>query len=291
MIVPIANRRYSPMAMLQRPVMLRALSAIFALLGSLIAPAVAEDNQRSECLAMANAPPRATPVSLRRAAAGTDEVAITYGGHSTYYIDTPGGVRIATDWNGGYRMGRLPDVVTMNRAHSTHYTLFPDQRIPHVFHGWGEDGQPAKIQEKVGDVLIRNVTTDIRRFYGDYSGVNMIKDGNSIFIFEVAGLCIGHLGHLHHQLDDTHFAAIGRLDIVKVPIDGTYTMSLDGVSDITRRLRASVVLPMHRFATPLEEFMERIGKQFEIDRRSERTLRISRETLPTTPTVIILDGV
>src|SRR5690348_15652536 len=129
MIVPIANRRYSPMAMLQRPAMLRTLSAIFALLGSLIAPAVAQDNQRSECLAMANAPPRATPVSLRRAAAGTDEVSITYGGHSTYYIDTPGGIRIATDWNGYYRMGRLPDVVTMNRAHSTHYTAFPDPEI------------------------------------------------------------------------------------------------------------------------------------------------------------------
>jgi hypothetical protein len=37
--------------------------------------------------------------------------------------------------------------------------------------------------------------------------------------------------------------------------------------------------------------MRRIGQQFEIDVRSERTLRISRETLPGTPTVIILDGV
>src|SRR5215467_3212060 len=148
MIVPIANRRYSPMAMLQRPVMLRILSAIFALLGSLIAPAVAQDNQRSECLAMANAPPRATPISLRRAAAGTDEVAITYGGHSTYYIDTPGGVRIATDYSGAYQTGRLPDVVTMNRAHSTHYSLFPDPRIPHVLHGWGENGEPANIHER-----------------------------------------------------------------------------------------------------------------------------------------------
>jgi hypothetical protein len=37
--------------------------------------------------------------------------------------------------------------------------------------------------------------------------------------------------------------------------------------------------------------MERIGKQFEIDVRSERTLRISRDTLPGIPTVIILDGV
>jgi hypothetical protein len=266
-------------------------SAILALLGSLIAPAVAQDAQRSECLAMAKAPWRATPVSLRRAAAVNREVAITYGGHSTYYIDTPGGIRIATDWNGGFRMGRLPDVVTMNRAHSTHYTLFPDPKIRHVFHGWAEDGEPAKISETIGDVYIRNVTTDIRRFYGDTTGIDMIRDGNSIFIFEVAGLCIGHLGHLHHQLDDSHFAAIGRLDILMVPIDGAYTMSLDGVSDITRRLRASVVLPMHRFATPLDEFMDKIGKQFAIELRNERTLRISRETLPSTPTVIILDGV
>jgi L-ascorbate metabolism protein UlaG (beta-lactamase superfamily) len=257
----------------------------------LVAPAAAQDAQRSECLAMANAPPHITPVSLRRVAAKSDEVAITYGGHSTYYIDTPGGVRIATDYNGAYRIGRLPDVVTMNRAHSTHYTLFPDPKIPHVLHGWGDDGGPAHIALRVGDVFIRNVTTDIRRYFNDDSNGEMIKDGNSIFIFEVGGLCIGHLGHLHHKLDESHFAAIGRLDIVMVPIDGSYTMSLDGISDITRRLRASVVLPMHRFMTPLDEFMRTIGQQFEIDVRTERTLRISRDSLPGTPTVIILDGV
>jgi L-ascorbate metabolism protein UlaG (beta-lactamase superfamily) len=267
------------------------LFAVIALLGSLTVPAAAQQPLRSECLAMANAPPRATPVNLRRAATTIEEVAITYVGHSTYYIDTPGGIRIATDFNGAYQTGRLPDVVTMNRAHSTHYTLFPDPKIQHVLHGWGENGQPARISERIGDVYIRNVTTDIRRYYSDDSNGEMIKDGNSIFIFEVAGLCIGHLGHLHHKLDESHFAAIGRLDIVMVPIDGSYTMSLDGVSEITRRLRSSVVLPMHRFMTPLDEFMRRIGQQFEIDQRSERTLRISRDTLPGTPTVIILSGV
>jgi L-ascorbate metabolism protein UlaG (beta-lactamase superfamily) len=167
----------------------------------------------------------------------------------------------------------------------------PDPAIPHVLHGWGVDGEPARIAERVGDVFIRNVTTDIRRYFFDDSGTDMLKDGNSIFIFEVAGLCIGHLGHLHVKLDDTHFAAIGRLDILMVPIDGTYTMSLEGISEITRRLRASVVLPMHRFETPLADFMQKIGKDFAIDQRAERTLRISRETLPSTPTVIILDGV
>ena len=269
--------------------MLRLLVAVLAAFGLPIAPATAQDQHGSECLAMARAAPRVVPASLRRAAA--DEVAITYAGHSTYLIDTPGGVRIATDYNGAYRSGRLPDIVTMNRAHGTHYTLFPDPKIAHVLHGWGDDGQPARIRLRSGDVLIRNVTTDIRKYFGEDFGGPMIRDGNSIFIFEVAGLCIGHLGHLHHQLDDSHFAAIGRLDIVMVPIDGTYTMSLDGVSEITRRLRAAVVLPMHRFATPLDDFMRRIGQDFAIDRRAARTLSISRDTLPSTPTVIILDGV
>jgi hypothetical protein len=48
---------------------------------------------------------------------------------------------------------------------------------------------------------------------------------------------------------------------------------------------------MHRFMTPLDDFMRRIGQDFAIDQRTERTLKISRETLPSTPTVIILDGV
>ncbi len=276
--------------------MLRLLPVIAAL-GWFATPALAQNAPRgSECLAMAERPPRAIPVSLRRMSANSnatkaDEVSITYAGHSTYYIDTPGGETIATDYNGVYKLDRIPTVVTMNRAHSTHYTLNPDPRIKTVLHGWGENGQPAQVHERFGDVLIRNVTTDIRRYVYDDSNGEMMKDGNSIFIFEVAGLCIGHLGHLHHKLDESHFAAIGRLDIVMVPIDGSYTMSLDGVSDITKRLRASVVLPMHRFMTPLSDFMQKIGQSFEIDQRSAQTLTMSLNALPKKPTVIILDGV
>uniref|UniRef100_Q07H07 Zn-dependent hydrolase n=1 Tax=Rhodopseudomonas palustris (strain BisA53) TaxID=316055 RepID=Q07H07_RHOP5 len=276
--------------------MLRCVAAVVAVLIAMLAPSLAQPPAQpalrgSECLAMAQAPPRITPVSLRRTAVAAEAVSISYAGHSTYYIESPGGVRIATDFSGAYRLGRLPDVVTMNRAHSTHYSLAPDPGIKHVLHGWGDDGQPAQVHLRVDDVLIRNVTTDIRRFLYDDSGAAMLKDGNSIFIFEVAGLCIGHLGHLHHKLDDSHFAQIGRIDILMVPIDGSYTMSLDGISEITRRVRASVVLPMHRFMTPLDDFMRRIGQDFAIDQRNERTLTISRDTLPGTPTVIILDGV
>lgn len=250
----------------------------------------------SQCLAIANKVPNVVyasymPVQARRGEAPRrEEVTITYAGHSTYYIDTPGGVSVATDFSGVYTAsGRLPHIATMNRAHSTHYTLSPDPRIQHILHGWGEAGQPAKHNFAVSDIYIRNVTTDIRAFRFDAEALQ--KDANSIFIFEVAGLCIGHLGHLHHPLDDTHIAAIGRLDIVMVPIDGGYTMSVEGMSDLTKRLRSSIVLPMHRFDTPLSDFHRRMGGQFEMDMRTSRSLTVSIGSLPKTPTIIVLDGV
>jgi hypothetical protein len=58
-----------------------------------------------------------------------------------------------------------------------------------------------------------------------------------------------------------------------------------------RQLHCHTRERLHRFMTPLDEFMRRIGQQFEIDRRIERSLKISRDSLPGTLTVIILDGV
>jgi len=174
----------------------------------------------------------------------------------------------------------------MNKAHSSHYTPYPDPAIEHVLTGWNPDGDgPIRHSLLVEDVYIRNVTTDIR------GPGTMEKDGNSIFIFEVAGLCIGHLGHLHHRLEDSHYAAIGRLDVLMVPIDGGLTLSLDGMSEIARRLSSSIIMPMHRFSTPIEAFSTRMGERFDIAFLDERTITVSLGTLPSRPTIIILRGV
>ncbi len=50
---------------------------------------------------------------------------ITFVGHASYQIDTPQGVRAITDYNGVNGFGRHPDIVTMNNAHSTHFTDEP----------------------------------------------------------------------------------------------------------------------------------------------------------------------
>jgi L-ascorbate metabolism protein UlaG (beta-lactamase superfamily) len=215
-----------------------------------------------------------------------EEVQITFVGHSTYFIETPGGIGIATDYSGVYKPYRMPDVVTMNRAHSTHYTLSPEPEIRHVLHGWSDvPGEKAKHQEMVGDVYIRNVVSDIRNWGG---GIE--ENGNSIFIFEVAGLCIGHLGHLHFELNEAQYTEIGRLDVLMVPVDGGLTMGADSMSRVVQRLRSSLILPMHRFGPPLQVFLGMFDGKFDIAYANEKTLKISMRSLPKKPTIMVPQG-
>jgi hypothetical protein len=110
-------------------------------------------------------------------------------------------------------------------------------------------------------MLVRNVTTDIRGPFGEGAK----KDGNSIFIFEVAGLCIGHLGHLHQIPTLEQYAAIGRLDVVMVPVDGGYTMRLEDMAGVVRHFRSSVVIPMHWFsAASLRRFLDEMAPDFAV---------------------------
>ncbi len=275
--------------------MLRLTAAILlALILWPLAATAQEEPPPSRCVAIAEALPSVTYANftapktqaplLAEAVAG-DDVTITYAGHSTYIIETPAGVRIATDFSGFYGADPLPRVVTMNKAHRTHYSDIPDPRIEHVLRGWNPDGGPARHALVVDDVYIRNVPTDIR------NGGDLGKDGNSIFIFEVAGLCIGHLGHLHHRLEDAHYGAIGRLDVLMVPIDGGMTLSIEAMTEITTRLYSSMILPMHRHSTPIGEFTGRMGDDFAVEFRSGRSLTVSLKTLPARPTIVILEGV
>ena len=214
------------------------------------------------------------------------EVRITYVGHSTYLIETAGGVSIATDFNGYAGPVLVPTIVTMNKAHSSHYTNFPDPAIQYVLPGWNPDGGPADHDVVVSDVYVRNVTTDIRSGYN-----SMEADANSIFIFEVAGLCIGHLGHLHHMLENEHYAEIGRLDIVMVPVDGGLTMSAERMGQVVSRLRSSIILPMHRFRVSINDFLSRFGDDYATEFSSERSFTVSLRSLPDRPTILILQGV
>ncbi|GGF87717.1 Zn-dependent hydrolase [Azorhizobium oxalatiphilum] len=235
---------------------------------------------------VAERPSRIIPAAFRLAAGETDrQVRLTFVGHATFLMESPRGVTIATDYNDYVRPDILPQIVTMNRAHDTHYTNNPPAGIEHILRGWSEDGSPVHYDLTVDDVWIHNVPTNIRQ------GAATRYDGNSIFVFEVAGLCIAHLGHLHHVLTQDHLEALGRIDVVLAPVDGSYTLDIEGMLETLKGINAPLVIPMHYFSTwGLDRFLSHLGKNYEVTRAESPSVVLSRETLPRKPTIMVLPG-
>ncbi len=264
--------------------MLRLITLLFAVLAT---QASAQDRRPSHCIAIADATPGLEYVHKASWTTEPPEfsVRIHYVAHASFLIQTRGGLDVVTDYTGFVGSAPLiPDVVTMNHAHSSHWTEFPDPAIPHVLRGWGEFGEGIDHHLNLGEMLIRNVSTDIR---SQFSGVE--PKGNSIFVFEAEGLCIGHLGHLHHVPNDEQFAALGRLDVVMVPVDGGMTMTLPETIQVVQRLKSSIVIPMHWFSGfSLDAFLVAMAEEFAIADAGEPSIEVSLRTLPDRPTIMVL---
>lgn len=216
------------------------------------------------------------------------QVRLTFVGHATFLIETPRGVSAETDYNDFVRSGRAPTVATMNRAHSTHFSRNPDPGIEHVLRGWDETGAGrAQHDIQVRDLSVRNVATNIRGWDGA-----TLPDMNSIFMFESGGICIAHLGHLHHTLQREHLAELGRVDVLLVPVDGSFTLDIEGIIEVAKILQSTYVVPMHFFnPRTLDRFLNRARAYWPVEVNPTSSIVLSRATLPDEPRVLVIPGV
>jgi L-ascorbate metabolism protein UlaG (beta-lactamase superfamily) len=223
---------------------------------------------------------------LRLAAAVPEgAVAVTFLGHASFLIESPAGVRIVTDYNDAIRSPVTPDIVTMNNAHPTHYSEAVEPGVKYVLRGWDPGGGVATHRLEYRDVRIRNVPTNVRELGGTR------YNGNSIFVFEIADLCIAHLGHLHHTLTQTHLAELGTIDIVMVPVDGVWTLNQEDMIEVLQQIKPKVVIPMHIFTrATLDKFLSRIGDLYTVRNASSRTAVFSQPELPQTAEILVLPG-
>jgi len=240
------------------------------------------------CQLVADAPYRSPATGEARvwqAALKTGEVQIRYIGHSTFELETPQGVRIATDYNDSYRPFLPPTVATMNGAHSTHYSLNPDPSIEHLLYGWNPEGGPMDHDLTVQDVRIRNIQTNIRGWDGETRRL-----GNSIFIFEVADLCLAHLGHLHHRLTQEDLTRLGQIDVVFAAIDNSSTLRLESMMNVLENIGPAMVIPMHfHFHGALQAFVSRATEEgYKIVRAEQPKLIVTRSSLPLQKTVYVM---
>jgi L-ascorbate metabolism protein UlaG (beta-lactamase superfamily) len=251
------------------------------------APTVKPEMQESCPGLIAHRVPRLMPAAFQPAALTPHQARISYLGHSSFLLESPQLVRIVTDYNGYNRPAMIPDIVTMNHAHSSHYTDTPEPEIKHVLRGWGPSpDKPARHDLNVKDVHIRNVPTNIRNWSGGTE-----RHGNSIFIFEIGSLCIAHLGHLHHTLTQQQLNEIGKIDVVLVPVDGGATLDIEGMIEVLEALKPKLMIPMHFFSTyTLNRFLDRAKDKFPAEFNDTPSVVVAKTSLPAKPRFLVLPG-
>ncbi len=166
---------------------------------------------------------------------------ITYLGHATFLVES-GRTRILIDpYNDkvGYPVPQVEAaVVLVSHEHGDHTNVGMARGSPRVIRGLG-DGTWRTVKESVDGIAISSVPTYHDGSKGKERGLN------TAFILEGEGLRLVHLADLGHPLDDAAAQAIGRPDVLMIPVGGHYTIDANEAHAVIARLKPGIVIPMH----------------------------------------------
>lgn len=160
---------------------------------------------------------------------------VEWKGHASFLFTASNGKRILTDPFNEKVGLPLPhvkvDIVTVSHQHGDHNStgLLP--------------GTPLIVQES-GQYDVDGVDiVGIKTFHDDQGGAK--KGNNTVFVITIDDVSVCHLGDIGHILTQEQVSAIGKVDVLCVPVGGFYTVDAKEAWAIVQQLQPSVILPMH----------------------------------------------
>lgn len=161
---------------------------------------------------------------------------ITYHGHSEFYLECANGFCLLTDPyddHVGYPMGTYQaDAVTVTHGHGDHSFIQKATGVPAIIDSAGE-WHPAP---EVKITAIPSVHDDAN---GEKRGKNLIMK------MEMEGLTLVHLGDQGAPLTREQIAALGKIDVLMIPVGGFYTIDAATARDTVKALSPRITIPMH----------------------------------------------
>lgn len=84
---------------------------------------------------------------------------------------------------------------------------------------------------------------------------------NTIYTIEAEGIRFCHLGDLgQHQLTDEQLDKIGTIDILMVPVGGTFTIDAAAAQKVVSQVDPKIVIPMHYSIPKLKVDLDDVSK-------------------------------
>jgi L-ascorbate metabolism protein UlaG (beta-lactamase superfamily) len=166
---------------------------------------------------------------------GLDMLKIRWHGHSCFEITND--VTIVTDPHDGKSIGiHAPsitgDIILVSHDHYDHNSVKtvekPGVKIV-------TDGR----KRSIGPIQIIGFDS----FHDEDKGAK--RGENNIYKFISDDIIFCHLGDLGHELDDTIINQIGIVDILFIPVGGTYTLDASQAWRVINAIEPRIVIPMH----------------------------------------------
>lgn len=203
--------------------------------------------------------------------------------HATFLITADDGTRIITDpykTGGEFQYAAIneaADIVTVSHEHFDHnYTD-------------GVKGKPAIFRDSGNAKGISFKT--VKTAHDDTGGSQ--RGDNMVFVFDIDGMKVAHLGDLGHLLTEEQAAAIGDVDIVLVPVGGFFTIDAKTASENAAKLKAKVIIPMHyktdRCDLPIAAIDIFLVGKTNVKQTHLSEVTLTPATLPKTPEIWVVE--
>lgn len=185
---------------------------------------------------------------------------ITFLGHSSFKLKGKTGSVVTDPFDpqvvGLKYSGVDGDIVTVSHEHDDHNQVSLVKSVKKVISGPGE-------YEILGISIL-----GFPSFHDDKEG--SVRGKNTIYVFEIDGLRIAHLGDLGHALSEKLVEDLGDIDILMVPVGGEYTIGPNEATNVVSAIEPTIVIPMHyqmpglkpeTFSklTPVDSFLKEVG--------------------------------
>lgn len=180
---------------------------------------------------------------------------VTWYGHACFGLRSDSGLLLVTDpYNPTHygpsftyaSIGEEPDIVTLSHHHPDHG--YPEQfaNLPVVI------DTPGEHEVEGIDIL------GIPAFHDSSRGEE--RGADIIFVITVDGLRVAHLGDLGAPLTAGQVSAIGQLDLLMLPVGGTFTIDWRQAGKVVETLNPKITIPMHYRTDKCSFNIDGVGK-------------------------------
>ncbi len=180
----------------------------------------------------------------------------------------------------GYSLPKLQaDIVTLSHSHPGHCYVEGIGGNPKIIKGPGE--------YEVKGVFITGAAT----FHDAERGEKRGK--NTVYILEMDGITLCHLGDLGHLPAPELMAEMGDIQVLMLPVGGVSTFAVSVAVEFVKHITPRIALPMHyktpkstKELEPVDRFIKELGvKQV----TSSVKLSVTRTNLPIDTQIVVLD--